>query len=251
MKNNILKHILLWITIAVILVVYYGRVNSDFMEAFYYVTMLMPVAVGTAYVFNYYLVPNYLLTKRYWMFSLYMFYMVVITLYLEMMVMVFSFIYMYNFRFGDMNPLTVDTLSVATTIYLIVFGFAFFRMIESLRQVDSEKALLRERLEKDQQQILTVVSDRHQVPIVMDNIRFIESLADYVMIHQVDGKTMTKEKISVLEESLPSNFIRIHRSFIVNKRWITAFNSEHVVMIDEKIPVSRTYKKKALEELEG
>ncbi|MEQ8681760.1 MAG: hypothetical protein RID25_18500, partial [Cyclobacteriaceae bacterium] len=66
MKKTIQKHILLWLTIAVILIVYYGRVNGDFSEAFYYVTMLMPIAVGTAYVFNYYLVPNYLLTKRYW-----------------------------------------------------------------------------------------------------------------------------------------------------------------------------------------
>ncbi len=249
MKKTIQKHILLWLTIAVILIVYYGRVNSDFLEAFYYVIMLMPVAVGTAYVFNYYLVPNFLLTKRYWTFALYMFYMLVITLYLEMMVMVFSFIYLYNFRYGEMNPLTVDTISVATTIYLIVFGFAFFRMIESLRKSVAEKAALTEKIEKEKAKVLTVISDRQQIPIPLDQIRFIESLSDYVRIDHENGKTMTKEKISKLEERLPADFIRVHRSFIVNRKWVVAFSSEHVKVADETIPVSRKYKKKVMEVL--
>ena len=249
MKKTIQKHILLWLTITVTLIVYYGRVNSDFLEAFYYVIMLMPVAVGTAYVFNYYFVPKYLLTRRYWAFALNMFYMLVITLYLEMMVMVFSFIYLYNFRYGEMNPLTVDTISVATNIYLIVFGFAFFRMIESLRKSVAEKKSLAEKIEKEKQQVLTVVSDRQQVPILLENIQYIESLADYVRIHHLDGKTMTKEKITALEERLPADFIRVHRSFIINRKWLSAFNSEQLVISDMKIPMGRKYKKRVMEEL--
>ncbi len=246
MKKTILKHVLLWCLTALILILYYGRENTDYVEAFYFVTMLMPVAVGTAYFFNYYLVPNYLLTRRYWVFALYMFYMFVFTLYLEMLVLVFSFIFLYNFQYGEMNPLTVDTISVATTIYLIVFAFAFFRMIESLRKSDAEKRALNERIKKDQQKVLTVISDRQQVPILLDQIRYIESLADYVRIDHENGKTITKEKISTLEERLPSGFIRVHRSFIVSRKWVTAFNSEQVLLGEDAIPVSRTYKKEAM-----
>lgn len=249
MKKRIVKHISLWTIIALILVVYYGRVNGNFSEAFFFVTMLMPVAVGTAYVFNYYLVPNYLITKRYWIFTLYMFYMFVFTLYLEMMVIVFSFIFLYDFQYGKMNPLTVDTISVAANIYLIVFGFAFFRMLESLRKSVAEKSVLNESIEKNKQKVLTVISDRQQIPIPLDQIKFIESLSDYVSIDHENGKTITKEKISKLEEKLPANFLRVHRSFIINRNWISAFNSEQLAIADAKIPISRKYKKRVMEEL--
>ncbi len=249
MKKRIVKHISLWTIIALILVVYYGRVNGNFTEAFYFVTMLMPVAVGTAYVFNYYLVPNYLLTKKYWTFALYMFYMFVFTLYLEMMVIVFSFIFLYDFQYGKMNPMTLDTISVAANIYLIVFGFAFFRMIESLRKAAAEKAALTGKIEKNKQKVLTVISDRQQIPILLDQIKFIESLSDYVSIVHENGKTITKERISNLEEKLPTDFIRVHRSFIVNRKWISAFNSEQLAIADAKIPISRKYKKGVMEEL--
>ncbi len=242
---------LLWCIVATILVLYYGRGNANYVEAFYFVTMLMPVAVGTAYFFNYYLVPNYLLARKYWTFALYMFYMVVITLYLEMLALVFSFVFLYNYQYGEMNPLTVDTFSVFTTIYLIVFTFAFFRMIEFYRRSDSEKRSLIEKIELEKQKILTVISDRKQVPILIDEISYLESLANYVRIDHEKGKTITKEKISALEAQLPSHFVRVHRSFIVNKHRISSFNSEHVTVGEDNIPISRTFKKKTLGELEG
>ena len=59
----------------------------------------------------------------------------------------------------------------------------------------------------------------------------------------------SKEKISHMEEYLPEGFIRIHRSFIVNRSKISTFSREHVVVGGMELPVSRSYKKEVLEAL--
>ena len=49
--------------------------------------------MGTSYLFNFYLVPKYLLSKKYGWFALYFFYLLVISLYLQMWILMFSFMF--------------------------------------------------------------------------------------------------------------------------------------------------------------
>ena len=59
--------------------------------------------------------------------------------------------------------------------------------------------------------------DRKMVKVVLGDIRYIEGLKDYVKIHLVSGPALVvKQTINGMEEKLSeSNFLRIHRSFIV------------------------------------
>ncbi len=63
-----------------------------------------------------------------------------------------------------------------------------------------------------------VVKDRHKISIIMaDQIRYIESLDDYVFIYTESGRHMKQKTMKYFETSLsPKDFIRIHRSYIVN-----------------------------------
>ncbi|MBP7505149.1 MAG: response regulator [Prolixibacteraceae bacterium] len=62
-----------------------------------------------------------------------------------------------------------------------------------------------------------VVKDRHKIHITpADQIRYIESLDDYVMIYTPEGRFMKQKTMHYFENALdPRNFSRIHRSFIV------------------------------------
>ncbi|HNX78446.1 MAG TPA: LytTR family transcriptional regulator DNA-binding domain-containing protein [Prolixibacteraceae bacterium] len=62
-----------------------------------------------------------------------------------------------------------------------------------------------------------VVKDRHKIHIIpSDQIRYIESLDDYVLIYTNDGRYMKQKTMHYFESALdPHNFARIHRSFIV------------------------------------
>ena len=61
------------------------------------------------------------------------------------------------------------------------------------------------------------VKDRQQIHVIpVDDIVYIEADGDYVKLH-TDKKAFLKEKtMKYFEESLPQQFIRIHRSYIVN-----------------------------------
>ena len=249
MNNPILKHGIFWLAVVGILTVYFGRASDDFLQAFYFTTFLLPVALATTYFFNYFLVPKYLVHRRYTLFGLYFFYTLIISLYLEMLVMTISFIVLANYQYANMNPLTVDLFSLTITVYLIVIASAFYKTVRSLQQLSAEKNELQSEKEKSEKKFITVRSDRKEVPIEIDTIKYIESLADYVKIHAGTTIVITKEKISRLQGQLPEHFIRVHRSFIVNKLGIDSFNKEVVKINGTDIPIGRTYKKEVIQEL--
>ncbi|MGQ8336107.1 LytR/AlgR family response regulator transcription factor [Sunxiuqinia sp. A32] len=62
-----------------------------------------------------------------------------------------------------------------------------------------------------------VVKDRHKINIIpTEKIRYIESLDDYVLIYTKEGRHMKQKTMKYFEANLdPKNFIRIHRSYIV------------------------------------
>lgn len=247
MKRQILSHLVFWVLAVLFLTFYFGRQNNEYSKAFYFATFLLPVVVGTSYFFSYYLIPKFLLTRKYSLFALYFLYMIIISLYLEMLVVTLSFVILANYQYNKMLPITVDTISMGITLYLIVFGVAFVRMISVFRLDAEEKRQLLTTIERNLIETITVVSDRSKIPLDVSQILYIESLADYVRIISTKGSLVTKEKISSLMDKLPTSFIRIHRSFIVNKNQIQSFSKEKVVVGDAELPISRSYKKSALE----
>jgi two-component system, LytTR family, response regulator len=62
-----------------------------------------------------------------------------------------------------------------------------------------------------------VVKDRHKIHIIpADQIRYIESLDDYVLIYTHEGRFMKQKTMHYFESALdPHHFARIHRSYIV------------------------------------
>jgi two-component system LytT family response regulator len=62
-----------------------------------------------------------------------------------------------------------------------------------------------------------VVKDRHKINIIpASDVRYIESMDDYVMIYTQNGHHMKQQTMKYFESTLdPKNFIRIHRSYIV------------------------------------
>ena len=87
-----------------------------------------------------------------------------------------------------------------------------------------------------------VKSEKKNVKILLKDILFIESLKDYIKIHTIDKMIMTQVPISTIEQRLPDNFLRIHRSFIVAKDKITAYTQHDLEIGKFQIPIGRNYK---------
>jgi len=87
-----------------------------------------------------------------------------------------------------------------------------------------------------------VKSEKKNVKILLGDILFIESLKDYIKIHTGDKTIITQVPISTIEQRLPDNFLRIHRSFIVAKDKITAYTQHDLEIGKLQIPIGRNYK---------
>ncbi len=80
--------------------------------------------------------------------------------------------------------------------------------------------------------------------IALANILFIEAMRDYVAFHITTGsKILSLDSMKNMEEFLPHNqFIRIHKSYIVNKNNIDFIERGKVVIANQYLPVGDTYK---------
>ncbi len=96
---------------------------------------------------------------------------------------------------------------------------------------------------------LYVNSNKKHIKVDFDQILFVESIKDYVRIHTHQKNIITKDKISEFEKKLPDNFLRIHRSFIVNTDRITAFTAHDVEIEEREIPIGGSYKTGVMERL--
>ena len=93
-------------------------------------------------------------------------------------------------------------------------------------------------------EVITVRCEGKSVIIPVQDIVLLESLKDYVRIVTTGHhKHITMGTLGSFAERLPEDFVRIHRSYLVNIGHIKAFSSQTVTMIDgSQIAIGRTYR---------
>ena len=126
---------------------------------------------------------------------------------------------------------------------MIVFAGSFLLALQQLSERQKQIEQLMAKQKKSSNTFLELMSNRQLVRIAYDDILYIESLSDYILVHsKQQGKITSKQKISTVLEILPEHFLRIHRSFIVNTDRITRFNAGEVYLNDVQLNIGRTYK---------
>lgn len=95
-----------------------------------------------------------------------------------------------------------------------------------------------------------VKSSGQQYRINFDEILYVESIKDYVNIKTETQEYIVLDTLKSLENQLPSNFTRIHKSFILNLDKVKSLSSKKVILISEhEISVGEMYKSNLLEKL--
>ncbi len=75
------------------------------------------------------------------------------------------------------------------------------------------------------------------------DILYIESLKDYIQLYLKDGeKTMIKYRLGQIDQELSESFIRIHKSFIINKKKITSYTTNSVEIGNTVLVIGEVYK---------
>ena len=77
----------------------------------------------------------------------------------------------------------------------------------------------------------------------VDDILYIEGLKNYVAIHLRDTQIITYNTLKSIKENLPkTNFIQIHKSFIISLRHIKKTTSNTVFINNKELPIGDTYR---------
>ncbi|MFY9463788.1 MAG: response regulator transcription factor [Sediminibacterium sp.] len=90
-----------------------------------------------------------------------------------------------------------------------------------------------------------VNADYSMLKVVTADVVWVEGLKDYVKIHLAGAAKpiVTRMSMKNMEDHLvPPDFIRIHKSYIVSVKFITAIRKNSVFLNDLELPVSELYK---------
>lgn len=94
--------------------------------------------------------------------------------------------------------------------------------------------------------------DYRYVNVKIADIIYVKGMSEYVRLFVAGGKPLTAYiTMKQLKERLPSHFLQVHRSYIVNMRQVREIERMRIVIDEEtRIPVSENYKKDFLDYLD-
>ncbi|WP_196884923.1 LytR/AlgR family response regulator transcription factor [Aureivirga sp. CE67] len=96
-----------------------------------------------------------------------------------------------------------------------------------------------------------VKSEYENLKINLSEIVYIQGLKDYIKIYlkNADKAILTLSSFKEILKKLPVNFLRIHRSYIVNVDFINSVQKSKVIIEKQRIPIGETYKEEVFEKL--
>ena len=94
-----------------------------------------------------------------------------------------------------------------------------------------------------------IKTDTRIVRFIFSEVLVIEAQREYVKIVTHSRKVLSLVSLTSIAEVLPDDFIRIHRSYIINMRHIDEVESAAVIINKETYPISRNYRDAFFERL--
>jgi two-component system LytT family sensor kinase len=117
---TIIGHILFWLVIYYFYAYFlgFGSSNTEYVNLFS--GFLMPVTILISYFLIYYLIPNYLLTKKYKSFIVYSVYTFIVSVYVIILSILYGLLYSEGFKEVGTEPLTKTLPFIILGVYFVV-----------------------------------------------------------------------------------------------------------------------------------
>ncbi|MFA6275329.1 MAG: LytTR family DNA-binding domain-containing protein [Pedobacter sp.] len=145
----------------------------------------------------------------------------------------------------------LESFDLAVCDYLLKpFRFERFlkavnRALESynLKNQVSKPTIPLQSVANDDEQI-SIKSDKKHVLLKLSDIYYLESLGNYVKVWGDLNFLLTPRTLSSFEEQLPDeSFIRIHKSFILNKKFVHYMEGNTIFLKNnQQIPIGKNYR---------
>jgi len=129
----------------------------------------------------------------------------------------------------------------------ILKPFSFDRLVKAVNKVSetqTTKTIIKEvSSSEDSSTRFFVKGDKKHHQIDLNDLLYIEAHGNYTKLFLKDEMIVSHEKISHYEDLLnDSNFLRVHKSFIVAIDKIKFIEGNRILINEHKIPIGQTYK---------
>ncbi|WP_047245321.1 LytR/AlgR family response regulator transcription factor [Maribacter thermophilus] len=119
----------------------------------------------------------------------------------------------------------------------------FERFLKAVNKVKTAKL-------SEESDAITIKSGYDLYKVNYNEIIYVVSDSEYVTYHTGDKKIISNQRLKTVEQELPdSMFIRVHRSYIVNRKCVTGLKGRDLMLSDLCIPVSDSYYERVKQEL--
>lgn len=236
--GHVFLHLVFWCGILFFYTYFFGYQTEDFNYVLSFSTFLMPITIGTTYVFIYKLIPDYLIPKRYFRFGVYTLYTLIISSYLIVLSVFYGLIYLSNFNIEGMAPLSRNIHSVTVAVYFVVILVSAFKLLQltlkqSTKQAQLESEILESQLKLKMQELQHLKMQIH--PHFLFNtlntlygfalqksdktpemILKLSNLLDYILYQTDKPKVSINEEVSHIKDYISLEKIRFGERLVVD-----------------------------------
>lgn len=122
---------------------------------------------------------------------------------------------------------------------------------KAIKAIDSPKKTVEAKIKEETKNDFYVNIDRRLIKINLPSIYLIEAKGDYINIKTEEKNYIVHSTLKKIEEKLPkSNFLKVHRSYIINLKHIIDIEDNSVLIKKDVIPVSRSNRPELMKRLD-
>lgn len=143
----------------------------------------------------------------------------------------------------------IEGFELSVTDYLLK-PFSFERFFQAVLKVNKTNVIKSEVVSINKEvesSSIFVKSDKKIIKLNFNEINYIEAYGNYIKIY-TDKRILTPQTLTDFLKKIPSNFIRIHKSFAVNFNKIEMIDGNQIVLQNNfKLAIGKSYRKKLLQ----
>ncbi|MDT8400526.1 MAG: histidine kinase [Bacteroidales bacterium] len=233
----VLIHILLWIAVWFFYVYFFSYNSDDRAYVMWFSSLLLPLAAAVTYFTVYYLIPRYLLQKKYRQFILYSFYTFVFSSYIIALIIYGCLIFLLDLNINAMPPMSKNFFFILILLYLVVgivssISILNHNLTTSSRNKELQNKILATQLQMKDQELHYLKSQIHphflfntlntiyglsikQSKQTPETILRLSNLLDYILYQVSKPRVRLKEEVQHIREYIELEKIRFEDSLRV------------------------------------
>lgn len=240
-ESRLIRHASFWLAYYLLFSLIWAEPERGYFASFYLEFVLMPLRILASYCMMYVLIPAFLSHRKLAAFLLSYAVLILAAGGLQLLIGHFFYDQLLNGQ-GDkfaLSPASWMRNIVLINSTVILLGAAkviqlHFTLVDSLARGEDQLA---EQESNMGDAVIEVKSNRRIHRLRLRDILYIEGMGNYIRYATSDGgRIVVYSSLKAAEGSLPDSFIRIHRSYLVNRDHISAYDKETVTVGNETIP---------------